>query len=214
MRPGELVDDLDLALLHDVVDVALVERLRLERLRQVVDQEDVGRVVEVVDAERVLDSRDRRLGRRDGLELLVVQVVGARGLGLVLALRRLARRGQTLERLRNPRELMVGLRRRLRLARDDERRPRLVDEDRVDLVHDREGVAALDGLVKGDRHVVAQVVEPELGVRPVRDVRRVGLPARPEGHHVLDEGDRRAELLVHRLRPLRIAPGEVVVDGH
>ena len=45
----ELVDDLDLALLHDVVDVALVERLRLERLAQVVDEKDVGRVVEVVD---------------------------------------------------------------------------------------------------------------------------------------------------------------------
>ena len=46
----ELVDDLDLAVLHDVVDVALVERLRLERLAQVVDEEDVRRVVEVLDA--------------------------------------------------------------------------------------------------------------------------------------------------------------------
>ena len=173
---GELVDDLDLALLHDVVDVALVERLRLERLRQVVDEQDVRRVVQVVDAERVLDGRDRRLRGRDGLELLVVEVVGARGLGLVLPLRRLARRGQlALERLDDPRELVVGLRRRLGLAGDDERRPRLVDQDRVDLVHDRERVAALDGLVEGDRHVVPQVVEPELGVRPVRDVRRVGL---------------------------------------
>ena len=47
---GELVDDLHLAVLDDVVDVALVERLRLQRLVQVVDELDVARVVEVVDA--------------------------------------------------------------------------------------------------------------------------------------------------------------------
>jgi hypothetical protein len=49
IRPGELVDDLDLAVLDHVVDVALVERLGLERLDQVVDELDVARVVEVLD---------------------------------------------------------------------------------------------------------------------------------------------------------------------
>ncbi len=57
-----LVDDLDLALLDDVVDVALVERLRLERLDQVVHEVGVPRVVEVLDPERVLDLVERRLG--------------------------------------------------------------------------------------------------------------------------------------------------------
>ena len=60
---GELVDDLDLVLLDDVVDVALVERLRLERLHEVVHETDVARVVEVVDADRALDLLDRRLRR-------------------------------------------------------------------------------------------------------------------------------------------------------
>ncbi len=60
---GELVDDLDLAVLDDVVDVLLVERLRLQRLREVVDELDVARVVEALDAERALDRVDRRLGR-------------------------------------------------------------------------------------------------------------------------------------------------------
>ena len=73
---GELVDDLHLAVLDDVVDVALVERLRLQRLVQVVDELDVARVVEVLDPERALDLLDRRLDRRDGLELLVVDEVG------------------------------------------------------------------------------------------------------------------------------------------
>ena len=114
---GELVDDLDLALLDDVVDVALVERLRLERLRQVVDEEDVGRVVQVVDPERALDGGDRGLRGRDGLELLVVEEVGAGGLRLVLALRRLAGRGLALELLDDLRELVVGLAPRSRARR-------------------------------------------------------------------------------------------------
>ena len=41
-------------------------------------------------------------------------------------------------------ELAVRVGGRLRRAADDERRARLVDEDGVDLVHDAEGVAALD----------------------------------------------------------------------
>ena len=72
---GELVDDLDLAVLDHVVDVALVERLGLQRLDQVVDELDVARVVEVLDLERALDLLDPGLGRRDRLVLLVEEVV-------------------------------------------------------------------------------------------------------------------------------------------
>ena len=55
-------------------------------------------------------------------------------------------------------------------AGDDERRPRLVDQDRVHLVDDRVGVLPLDPLVQREHHVVAQVVEPELVVGAVGDV--------------------------------------------
>jgi hypothetical protein len=83
-------------------------------------------------------------------------------------------------------ELRVELAGLLGSARDDERGPRLVDEDVVDLVDDREVVrgqdlavlgvapAVLDLLVQRRGHVVAQVVEAELRVGPVRDVRGVG----------------------------------------
>ena len=111
--------------------------------------------------------------------LLVVEVVGARLGELVHALADAARRRRpALEPLHDAREVVVDLRRDLGLAGDDQRRARLVDEDRVDLVHDREGVAALDGVLERDGHVVAQVVEAELGVRPVGDVGGVGLVAR------------------------------------
>ena len=115
--------------------------------------------------------------------------------------------------LDDPREVVVRRRRGFRLAGDDQRRPRLVDQDRVDLVDDREGVAALDEPVLRDGHVVAQVVEAELGVGAVRDVRRVGLSALGERHHVLDRSDRRAETFEDGPVPLGVALGEVVVRG-
>ena len=57
---GELVDDLDLAVDHRVVDVALVERLGLERLDQVVDEVAVLGEVHVLDAEELLGLLDAR----------------------------------------------------------------------------------------------------------------------------------------------------------
>ena len=58
-----------------VVDVALVERLGLQRLDQVVDEVAVLGAVEVVDAEEPLGLGDAVLGDRDGLVLLVELVV-------------------------------------------------------------------------------------------------------------------------------------------
>jgi hypothetical protein len=53
-----------------------------------------------------------------------------------------------------------------RRAGDDQRRARLVDEDRVDFVDDAELVVALDLVLLARGHaVVAQVVEAELGRR-------------------------------------------------
>ena len=102
---------------------------------------------------------------RDGLLLEVDEVVAA----LLVAF------GPLLEPRHEPGERVVEVGRLLGLAADDERRPRLVDEDVVDLVDDREVALALDPLVELDDHVVAQVVEAELVVRAVGDVRRVGL---------------------------------------
>ena len=73
-------------------------------------------------------------------------------------------------------------------------------------------MAALHEAFERDGHVVAQVVEAELGVRPVRDVGVVRLLARPERHHVLDRAGAHAEHLEDGLRPLLVALGEVVVD--
>ena len=173
---GELVDDLHLAVDHRVLLVALVERLRLQRLDQVVDDVAVLGEVHVLDAEELLDLRRRhaRWARRS--------CASRRTRSRSRARRRRCRAspsclhlGHALERGSEPRELAVEVARLLGRAGDDQRRARLVDQDVVDLVDDAEGMAALHDLLERAGHVVAQVVEAELRVGAVGDVGGVGL---------------------------------------
>jgi hypothetical protein len=167
------------------------------------------RRVEVLDPDRALDLLHALRRHSDRLELLVELEVGSRLLGR--SLRVAGRRSERGQLPGDTGEVVVDLRRRLGLARDDERRPRLVDQDRVDLVHDSVRMAALDDAVEAHGHVVPQVVEAELGVRPVRDVGVVGRLALVERHHRLDVGDAHPERLEDGPVPLGVALGEVVV---
>ena len=117
------------------------------------------------------------------------------------------------ELLHCPCELYVALDRGGVDARDDERRPRLVDEDGVRLVHDREGMSALHALVAAADHVVAQVVEAKLAVGAVGDVGSVGRFLAVELHVVLQAANAHAQKAVDLAHPLAVALGEVVVHG-
>ena len=61
----ELVDDDDLAVLDDVVAVALHEGLRAQRRHEAVGILDILRRVEVLHADELLDFRHSTVGRRD-----------------------------------------------------------------------------------------------------------------------------------------------------
>ena len=84
----ELVDDHDLAVLDQVVAIALVERVRAQGLLEVTGEPRIGRV-EVLHAEHALDLLDAVLGRRDGVLLEIDEVVAA----LLRSLGRAWRRG-------------------------------------------------------------------------------------------------------------------------
>ena len=158
---GVLVDDQHLAVHDDVVLVALEQGTCLDRVVEERDERGVRRLVEVVDAEVVLDLLDAGLEHADGALLLVDLVV--------LAL------DEAVGDVGELAEPAVGLARRG--SGDDERGAGLVDEDRVDLVDDREVVAALHHVLGLPGHVVAEVVEAELVVRAVGDVGGVLLAA-------------------------------------
>ena len=133
---GELVDDDDLAVLRDVVHVLLEQRVGAEALVDVVERVDVLGVVEVPDREQLLAPRDAGLGQGHRLRLLVDDVVALPDL-LDLVELALGDRGRAREPGDDPVDLVVEVGRLLGRTRDDQRGPRLVDQDRVDLVDDR-----------------------------------------------------------------------------
>ena len=182
------------AVADDVVLVLLVQLLDLERVVQVADQRGVRGLVEVVDAQLVLDQRHALLGDPDGALALVHLVVHVPG-----------------EHRRHPGELLVPARALLGRPGDDQRRARLVDQDGVGLVDDGEVVPALHQVGRVPGHVVAQVVEAELVVRAVGDVARVLRAAGRRRHLGEDHADGQAEEAVDPAHVLRVAAGQVVV---
>ncbi len=181
---GELVDDDDLAVPDDVVLVALEQLVGAQRLIDVVDGRDVLDVVEVfaleqtIGADRLLHLLHAGFGQRHGALLLVDLVVG----------------------LHQPRHIgvdgVVELGAVVERTGDDQRRARLVDQDRVDLVDDGEDVPALDHVLQPVLHVVAQIVEAELVVGAVGDVAVVGGLALLVVEPVHDDADLEAEEIV------------------
>ena len=137
MRPVNSSTMCTSPLLHEVVDVALEQLLGAQRLLDLVHVVLVDVLVEVLDAERLLDPRDALLGGNDGALGLVDLVVAV-----------------ALQAADDAGELVVELGRVGRAAGDDERRARLVDEDRVDLVDDREVVRRERLVARAALHLV------------------------------------------------------------
>ena len=198
---GELVDDDDLVVADDVVLVAREQRVRAQRLVDVVDDRDVLDVVERIAlelagvAQQRLDLLHAGFGQRHRALLLVDVVVG------LVELRQEGVDG------------VVEFRAVVERAGDDQRRARLVDQDRVDFVDDGVEVTALDHVLQPVLHVVAQIVEAVFVVGAVGDVARIGFLALGVVEPVHDDADGEAEEVVDLPHPFGVAPGEVVVDG-
>ena len=199
---GELVDDDDLVVADDVVLVALEQRVRAQRLVDVVDHRDVLDVVERLAlelaglAQQGLDLFHAGFGQRHRALLLVDLEVG-----------------DLVELRQEGVDGVVEFRTVVERAGNDQRRARLVDQDRVDFVDDGVGVAALHHVLEPVLHVVAQVVEAVFVVGAVGDVAGVGILAFAVIEPVHDHADGQAEEAVDLPHPFGVALGEVVVDG-
>ncbi len=216
---GKLVDDLHLALVDHVIDVEVEKLVGAHQLGEVVDVLEVlvgehAVLDEPALCEDLLDFVHSLVGEGDPLVFLVDLVIaherhlrvfvrvlaGGRVLG---ALDKLAHQLVDLEVLAG---VVLGR------AGDDERRARLVDENRVDFVDDAVIEFPLHpDPVAGDLGIVAQVIEPELIVRPVGDVLIVGGLFAGVVLVGEDHSHRHPQVIVDRSHPLRVAFGQVVV---
>jgi hypothetical protein len=138
---GEFIDDHDLAVLHHVVLVALVEVLGAQRGVDVVHQRDVGRVVQARAFGQQAGHAQNALG-------VFVALLGEEHLAAFFVEREVADLDHALA---GAQIFLADLLLQLRhdsvdahvhlgvvfgLAADDQRRARFVDQDRIDLIDD------------------------------------------------------------------------------
>ncbi len=193
---GELIDDHDFTVFDHIVDVALEQELRLERLLEMIDHLTAGIRVKVLDVEPLLDLADAIFsGRYGALRLVELEV----DLGL--------------ESRNHLGERLVGVGGLGARAGDDERGSGLVNENRVDLVDDGERVATMNSALRTHDHIVAQVIEAELTVGAVNHVGLIRLDTLGLIHLRLNESDLETQELVDATHPLGVALGQIVVDG-
>ncbi|MNG91398.1 hypothetical protein D3C79_503070 [compost metagenome] len=211
---GVFVDQQNLTVLDDVLDVAVEQLVCTKTGVDVCQQAQVVRGVQALAL-----SQQARLGQHlfDELVTGFVQLHLATLLvdGEVAFLGDLAfDLFDVLGKARDQAvDLDVQLGAVLGLTGNDQRGTRFVDEDGVDFVDHGEVQFTLELLVLAERHVVAQVVEPEFVVGAVGDVGCIGgalFFRRLEGR---DDTDRQTEELVQRAHPVGVTARQVVVDG-
>ncbi len=207
---GEFIDDDHFPLPHDVLDIALVQGMRAQRRIQVMHQTDIGGVVQALAIAQQADLRHQLfdflmtvLGQRRLFGLFIHRVIA----GTVLSLLPGQARDQRVD-------LDVELGAFLCRARDDQRRARFVDQNRIDFVDDRKGQFALYAILQTEREVIAQVVEAEFVVRAVGDVAGVRRALLVRRLRVLDDAHVESQEAEYRTHPLRVALRQVFVDRY
>ena len=198
---GELVDDDDLAVAHDVVLVALEQLVRAQRLIHVVHDRDVLDVVERIRfklagvAQPALHLLHAGFGEIDGA-LLFVELVVFLGERRDIGVDGIVELGAVVER-----------------TGDDQWRARLVDQDRIHLINDGVDMAALHHVFEPVFHIVAQIIEAELVIGAVGDVAVVLDLALGVVEPMHDDADGEAQELVDLAHPFGVALGQIVVHG-
>ena len=167
---GVLVDNDDSAIEQHVITILLEQLFRSNRIVEEAHKRGVDRVIEVVDTKLVLDFVDCCLKNTDRALLLVNLVVFI-----------------SLKNLHDASELRVPRCRLVSRTANDQRCPGLINQDRVHFVNNGKIVASLNHLGFGPRHIVAEIVEPELVVGPIRDVRGVRGAALRRAHLADDD---------------------------
>ncbi|MNQ64328.1 hypothetical protein D3C85_787460 [compost metagenome] len=212
---GVLVDQYDLTVLHDVFDVAMEQLVRAQTGVDVSQQAQVVRRVQALAFSQQADAGQRFFDvlvtgfvEFDLTGLLVNGVVAGLGdFAFHFFDVQLKRRDQFVD-------FDVQLGAVLGLTGNDQRGTGFVDEDGVDFVDHGKIEFALEFFFHAERHVVAQVIEPEFVVGAVGDVGGVGSTLLFRRLERRDNADRQAEEFIQRAHPVGVTAGQVVVHRH
>ena len=215
---GVLIDDDNFARVgDDVIFITLEKSLSTESLLEVIDNACVVGRIKGLDTENILNFFDALVGQSNRAALFIDNVIFVGKLRANLS------------------ELIVALRIVASWRRNDERRTSFIDQDRVDLIDNREVEFALTEIFGIFDHVVTQIVEAEFVVGTIGNIAEVGLFTSTwfemlealivvvfvgviwvvaEASLVDDDTNGKTEEVIELTHPAGVALCKVIVDGH
>ncbi len=191
---SKFIDDNNFALINDVVNVFFVERVGLESFVNVVEVFDILGFVEVLDFEIFLKLFKTFIGEGDRVVFFVDDVVFV-----------------FLEERDDFVDFIVKFKTLFDLARNDERCTRFINQDRVNLIHNRKEKIALRALSKAIFHVIAEIIKAEFVVGTVSYIRRIGALALGVRQVRQDLARRHPKRTIKLTHPVSITRRQVVI---
>ncbi len=193
----ELIDGLDGAVFHQIIDVAPQQLVRVQRILNGGEQREVLCLEQVAATKRRFHGSDAGVGQRDIPAVFVEREVAASAKMPCDAVHLICQ------------HVLPGV-----AACDHQWNTRLVDQDRIGLVDHRRGERQMHLLARVEREPIAKKIEPDLVGCGVGDVAGVGLAAFFDPHALLDASYGKPKELIDTAHPLRVAAGQIIVHGH
>ena len=212
---GELVYDDNLIVLDHIVLIARHQVMRLQRGIDMMQDLRVLRIAEVLELEVLLSFDDTLRSKVTALLLLIDDEIAFLLDLLLHELRKLGSVPDDAALLQAGREeigLLIQARGLAAPSGNDQRRTRFINQDGVDLVNDRVMQSALNHSLLINDHVVAEIVESELVIGPIRNIAIVGLFAGCIVHVIQNAADGQAQETVDLSHPLSVTVCQVIVD--
>ena len=164
-------------------------------------------VEQVVDAEHLFRLGNTLLTEGYDLGLDVDDIVTRRNDFIVFA------HDLFLETFDKAVRLQIQVGRLLHTAGNDQRRPRLIDENGVNLIDQRKVQTAQNTVLRIRDHVVTQIIEAELRIGCIGNIAVIGGTLLGGAHLARIVSDTQTEKLMNASHPFRVTLRKIFVDG-
>ena len=205
------------AVFDHVIPVTLIQRMCLQSHLHMMAEHQMLRIGIILQIQNLLNLSDTPVRQVHAAVFFIDHIIA--GLlssiaGQRIQLADLTRTCAALQLLHQVITLPVKLQSRAFHAGDNQRRPGLVDQYRIDFVHDRIKKTPLHAALLIHRHVITQIVEPQFIVRHIRDIAGICLLTAQQVHSLQNHAHRYTEKPVDPSDIHRITVGQIIIDGH
>ena len=210
---GKFIHDDDLAVFHDIIDIAFHDTVSLQRLIDMVAEGSVFDIRQILQPEGLLRFRDAAGGQCGGFRFFIHHIVGIQIFlfFFLLVYGSIDNLLQPVDKLvRQPVKICALV----TLPGNNKRCTRFINQDRVHLVDDGKAVTALHHIFFIQRHIITKIIKAHLVICAVSDVAEIGILALGRIEIMHDQSDREPKETMDLSHPFTVTPGQIIIYGY